>query len=245
MSNTTVLITGANRGIGKGLLEIYLARPCHTVIAAVRDPTGASSLNTLPKGKDSILIIVKIDSSSETDPAAAITTLKTQHSITNLDIVIANAGIADPNPSPVSTVSLARVHAHWQVNGLAPVILFQAVFTLLGKGAKFVYTSSALATITGMELRPFSMSAYGASKAFGNYFIRKIHFENEGLVAFAMDPGFVQTDMGNTGAKAAGMEKAFTPTEECAAGFVKQVDEATREKTGGHFAGWNGEDFPF
>lgn len=52
-----------------------------------------------------------------------------------------------------------------------------------------MYTSSALATITGMELRPFSMSAYGASKAFGNYFIRKIHFENEGLVAFAMDPG--------------------------------------------------------
>lgn len=51
--------------------------------------------------------------------------------------------------------------------------------------------------------------------------------------------------MGNSGANAAGMEKAFTPTEECAIGFVKQVDEATREKTGGHFAGWNGEDFPF
>ena len=176
-------------GIGKGLLEIYLGRPSHTVIAAVRDPAGASSLKSLKKGQDSTLIIVKIDSSSETDAAAAISTLQTQHSITHLDIVIANAGIGDANPSPVSTVSLARIHAHWQVNGLAPVILFQAVFPLLGKGAKFVYTSSALATITGMELRPFSMSAYGSSKAFGNYFVRKIHFENEGLVAFAMDPG--------------------------------------------------------
>lgn len=48
---------------------------------------------------------------------------------------------------------------------------------------------------------------------------------------------FVQTDMENDGARAAGMEKAFTPTEECVAGFVKQVDEATREKIGGHFAG--------
>ncbi|KAH7386383.1 hypothetical protein BKA64DRAFT_680822 [Cadophora sp. MPI-SDFR-AT-0126] len=245
MANTTVLITGANRGIGKGLLEIYLARPSHTVIAAVRDPKTATSLNSLPKGPSSTLIIVKIDNTSETDPAAAIKTLQTNHSITNLDIVIANAGIADPIPSPVSSVSLESIHRHWQVNGLALVILFQAVYPLLGQGAKFVYTSSALATITGMELRPFSMSAYGSSKAFGNYFIRKIHFENEGLVAFAMDPGFVQTDMGNTGARAAGMEKAYTPTEECAAGFVKQVDEATREKTGGHFAGWNGEDFPF
>ncbi|KAH7317783.1 hypothetical protein BKA65DRAFT_108015 [Rhexocercosporidium sp. MPI-PUGE-AT-0058] len=245
MANTTVLITGANRGIGKGLLEIYLARPSHTVIAAVRDPSTADSLSTLPKGKDSTLIIVKIDSASETDPAAAVSLLKTKHNITSLDIVIANAGISNAAPCPVSTVPLSAIQTHLQINGLAPVLLFQAVFPLLGKGAKFVYTSSAMATIGGMELRPYPLSPYGASKALGNYFVRKIHFENEELIAFAMDPGFVQTDMGNAGAKGLGLEKAYTPTEECAAGFVKQIDEATREKTGGHFAGWNGEDFPW
>ncbi|KAK0111558.1 hypothetical protein ONS95_001908 [Cadophora gregata] len=118
MANTTVLITGANRGIGKGLLEIYLARPSHTVIAAVRDPSTAKSLDSLPKGKDSTLIIVKIDSSSETDPASAISTLKTQHSITNLDIVIANAGISSAPPTPVSSVSISQIQTHWQINVL-------------------------------------------------------------------------------------------------------------------------------
>lgn len=176
-------------GIGKGLLEIYLARPSHTVIAAVRDPATASSLSSLPKGKDSTLIIVKIDSASETDAAAAVEVLKTKHGITTLDIVIANAGISNSAPCPVATVPLAEIHSHLQVNGLGPIVLFQAVFPLLGKDAKFVYTSSAIATIGGMEMRPFSLLPYGASKAFGNYFVRKIHFENEGLVAFAMDPG--------------------------------------------------------
>lgn len=51
--------------------------------------------------------------------------------------------------------------------------------------------------------------------------------------------------MGNAGAKGVGLEKAYTPTDECATGIVKQIDEATREKIGGHFAGWNGEDFPW
>jgi hypothetical protein len=43
MTNTIYLITGASRGIGRGLAEIFLARPNTIVIAAVRDPAGASS----------------------------------------------------------------------------------------------------------------------------------------------------------------------------------------------------------
>lgn len=39
MGPTTVLISGANRGLGKGLVERYLARDDHTVVAAVRDPS--------------------------------------------------------------------------------------------------------------------------------------------------------------------------------------------------------------
>lgn len=40
MAPTTVLISGANRGLGKGLVERYLARENHTVVATVRDPRG-------------------------------------------------------------------------------------------------------------------------------------------------------------------------------------------------------------
>ncbi|CAG8878138.1 unnamed protein product [Penicillium nalgiovense] len=50
MTNTIYLITGASRGIGRGLTETFLARSNSTVIAAVRDPVGAlsQSLQSLP-----------------------------------------------------------------------------------------------------------------------------------------------------------------------------------------------------
>lgn len=56
---------------------------------------------------------------------------------------------------------------------------------------------------------------------------------------------FAQTDMGNTGAKQVGMEKAFTPVDECIAGMVKTIDESTREETGGKFQIWEGGEFPW
>jgi len=48
--------------------------------------------------------------------------------------------------------------------------------------------------------------------------------------------------MGNTGAKIVGLTEAYTPTDVCCAGIVKVIDGATREKTSGTFAGWNGEE---
>jgi hypothetical protein len=84
-------------GIGKGLLSAYLSRPNHIVIAGLRDPTSASSksLHDLPHGTNSKLIIVKIDSASDTDALAAMAILKSDHNITKLDIVTANAGISN------------------------------------------------------------------------------------------------------------------------------------------------------
>ena len=97
MTSTVYLITGASRGIGRGLVETFLARSNTTVIAAVRDPASApsQSLQSLSKGDSSRLIVVKIDAKSPTDPAAAVKTLQTEHSIDHIDVVIANAGISD------------------------------------------------------------------------------------------------------------------------------------------------------
>jgi norsolorinic acid ketoreductase len=54
---------------------------------------------------------------------------------------------------------------------------------------------------------------------------------------------FVQTDMGNNGARRVGMEKAFTEVDVCVSGLVSIMDEATREKTSGHFCTWDGGEF--
>lgn len=93
---TIVLITGANRGIGRGLLAKFLARPNHIVIAGNRSPEDETSrsLASLPMGGGSRLIIVKIDATVAEDPTKAIAELKDSHGIDHLDIVVANAGIS-------------------------------------------------------------------------------------------------------------------------------------------------------
>lgn len=158
----------------------------------MRDPSSASSkaLGDLPTGQGSKLILVKIDSASETDAAAAVKTLTESHGITKLDVVIANAGIANAF-GPVAEIKLDELKEHVAVNTYGPVLLFQAVWPLLQKSAqpKFVAMSTIASTIGGMEHVPFTAGVYGSSKAMLNYLTRRIHFENENLIAFSFHPG--------------------------------------------------------
>ncbi|KAL4863212.1 hypothetical protein BDV12DRAFT_202297 [Aspergillus spectabilis] len=132
MANTVYLITGANRGIGRALTESFLARPNTSIIAAVRNPSSetSTSLQSIPKGVDSRLITVKIDSSSLPDAANMIKSLESNYNIVHIDVVIANAGISE-NPSPILSVSTEEVRKHIDVNTLGPLTLFQATYPLL------------------------------------------------------------------------------------------------------------------
>lgn len=102
--STVVLITGANRGIGHGLLSRYLALPNHTVVAAVRDPQHptAEELASLPKAEDSSLLVVKIDALMWDDPFAAVKELQAK-GIDHLDVVVANAGVCSVQPTVLQT----------------------------------------------------------------------------------------------------------------------------------------------
>ena len=135
MSPTIVLISGASRGLGRGLASVYLSRPNHVVIAATRNPNDApsKSLANLPKGEGSKLIIVKIDSKSESDPAAAVKEIEAQ-GIDYLDIVIANAGIAAVFPT-VADLKISDIAEHTSVNTFGVVLLYQATVALLRQSA--------------------------------------------------------------------------------------------------------------
>lgn len=100
---TIVLVTGANRGIGKGLLQVakILAKPNHIVIAvnpgnrSPEDET-SKSLFSLPTADGTKLIVVKIDATVADGPTSTVKELKESHGIEHLDIVVANAAIAFP-----------------------------------------------------------------------------------------------------------------------------------------------------
>jgi len=150
MAPTIVLITGANRGLGKGLLELYLAKPNHTVIAANRDPTHATSkaLNDLPKAEGTSLLTIKIDATVSTDPADAVKQLAHQ-GIDHLDIIIANAGIAHVFPK-VSEVKVEDMQKHTIPNTYGVIWLYQATLPLLKKSQNPMWVSmgSAAGCIT-------------------------------------------------------------------------------------------------
>lgn len=74
-----------------------------------------------------------------------------------------------------------------------------------------------------MDKYPIPATAYGASKAALNYVVRKIHVENEGLIAFPLHPGWVRTDMGNHGAEVMGIEQAPVSLEESVQGMLNKV----------------------
>ncbi|MCJ1439477.1 hypothetical protein MMC27_008871 [Xylographa pallens] len=188
----TYLITGATRGIGHALLAHYLALPSNLLIAGVRDPssTAARSLASLPHGAGSSLVVVKIDSLADQDAAQAMHTLRTAHGVARLDTVVANAGIMT-NYDRMADVAPAALRQLVDVHAVAPLLLFQAAQPLLAAAPRpaFVLLGSPVGSIAGVEARPFPMGAYGASKAMAHYIVRKIHAENEGLVAFVVDPG--------------------------------------------------------
>jgi len=154
---TIVLITGANRGIGRGLLELYLARPNHLVVAAVRDPNHATAkeLSGLSKAGDTSLVVIKLDLTVPSDPVAAVETLSATHGVKHVDILVANAGIATKWVK-VSEVTPEDIQDHVDVNVHGFVLLFQAFYPVLqkAKDPKWVTIGSSAAFLTVSPLVP-------------------------------------------------------------------------------------------
>ncbi|KJA22259.1 hypothetical protein HYPSUDRAFT_186447 [Hypholoma sublateritium FD-334 SS-4] len=262
MSQATVyLVTGSNRGIGLGLVTHILEKHDNAfVYAGVRDPDNASSLQNLRVKYSNRIAVVKCVSADVESNAALGRKIEKHHG--HLDTVIANAGICGSSVN-VSKISPATIEEHFHVNVMGPVILFQAVYDLLkkSKSPRFIPISSIGGCMDGAVIRsPTRSVAYGATKAALNWTTRKIHFENDWLIAFPLSPGPVDTDMlrfvvdnDKRGALSGALKKlveegasASWPTVETASvSLLKVIDESTREKDGGEFTHVDGTRLPW
>ncbi|TYJ58950.1 hypothetical protein B9479_000386 [Cryptococcus floricola] len=233
MPDKTVLITGANRGIGRELTKFYLEKGWR-VVAAARDPTKVAQ-----EGK---VVIVKIDSSIPTDAQEAVEELKSKHNITHLDVVIANAAVA-PTPSLLANTVISELSTGLITNVSGPLALYQATRPLLNDEDAFVVITSTVGSVTG-EWGPY-LGAYGTTKTAVNFIVRGIHIEEPKLKVFAVNPGWVNTDMGNAGAALAGLDAPPEKTSDTVPGIIKVIDEATKEKTSGLLWNHDGTPVPF
>ncbi|KAK0641684.1 hypothetical protein B0T16DRAFT_380607 [Cercophora newfieldiana] len=243
MAHTTILITGGNRGLGLGLVEKFLLRPNHTVIAANRDPTHPTSqaLADLPKGDGSKLIVIKYDAATEQGAIDAVNQIQ-DYGVEHLDIVVANAAIVKHYPL-VKDARRDEMLEHYQVNVLGPVALYQATRDLLQKSPSgkpiFAFMGSGAGALGRQP--PVPNALYGASKSAVAWYGVRINAEDEWLNTFVLDPGWVQTEMGKEAARQFGVDSPPTTTEESVSGLYNVLTTATKEKYGGKVVLYTGE----
>ncbi|KAL4918426.1 hypothetical protein BDW62DRAFT_200806 [Aspergillus aurantiobrunneus] len=237
--STIVLITGAARGIGKALVQTYLSRPNHTVIGTVRDTSSPTlqPLHSHPTGPGSMLLLFQVESTNPEDYESLIPSIKAA-GITHLDLVVSNAGIASPFGSPAN-VPIEAVTNVFDVNTLGTLRLFQATRDLLESSPgqpKWVSVSTLAASIGRAEELGTAIGVpYALSKVGVNWLTVAIHSSEKWLVAFAIHPGLVQTDMGNEGAQLMGLPEAPVTLEQATTRTMERIDGATRESTSGKF----------
>lgn len=222
---TTVVITGANTGIGLSLAKVFSKRPNHLVIGTCRD---------MSKSKDLIengCKAVQLDVSSDESCASLPERLAKEAGIDKIDILINNAGIGIFNNNLASPTLVKDAMEMINVNALGPLRVTQAVLPLLRNAAqqhgkdkdanpvKIVNVSSRMGSIGDNT----SGGSYGyrASKAAENIisvsFARDLAKEN--IISLTVHPGYIQTRMVGNGGD--------MDPDTCAGLLAKLVDSKT------------------
>ena len=226
----TVLITGANRGIGLEMARQYAAAG-DKVIACVRDPAAATELNEIAKSGDVSL------EKMELGDFDSITAMRERIGDQPIDIIINNAGWVGGGTQGIDDFDIAEWHRTLDINTIGPLILareFKSNLAASGHG-KLMNVSSQLAASTwpmgGMLI--YSTTKAGLSKITQ---ILAIDWKDEPITVAVMHPGWVKTDMGGPNAQ-------LTP-EESAEGIRNVIAGMTKEDSG-KFYKWNGEIHPW
>lgn len=213
MNQSTVVITGANRGIGLEFVRQWLARGA-LVHATFRTETGGLAALEHPS-----LTLHRVDVRSDKDLATMFERIDGP-----VDVLINNAGISDGRWSNLESIDLDVALDVLAVNALAPVRVVQHASAKLRQGSKIAMVSSLMGSIGDCESgRSY---AYRASKTALNMLTvaMKPELVERGVATVLLHPGWVQTDMGGP--------HAPVNTVDSVAGMLARIDELTVATSG-------------
>jgi len=194
----TVLVTGANRGLGLEYCRQLLANGWQ-VLAGTRNPEAAAELRNLGKANARSLSILKLDVTNDDEVQALARELRDQP----LDLLINNAGTFGPEGTPGGMRYQSLEHMDYgiwrnilEVNLLAPFRLTVALAPSLRLAARpvVIMLSSDLGSIGNNRMG--QSHAYRTSKAGLNMLTRSIANEWRDLIVVAMAPGWCKTELG-------------------------------------------------
>ncbi len=188
----TVLVTGANRGLGLEFTRQYASDGWH-VIACCRKPGEAEALKKI-KGE---VTIEALDVTDDEKIAKLATRLKGEA----IDLLINNAGIYGPRSGSATTAWLEVL----RVNTIAPFRMAEAFapHVARSKHKKIVNITSVMGSIASNESG--GSPIYRSSKAALNMVMKGLSNElkAKGVIVAVFHPGWVKTDMGGAGAPVA------------------------------------------
>ena len=215
----TLLVTGANRGLGLEFARSYAADGW-TVHAAVRDPAKASALKQL-KGK------VELHAADVTD-AASVAGLAKALGRTPIDLLINNAGVYLDRNSTIGGLDFKAWEETFRVNTLAPIRVAEALADNVARSDKklMVFITSRMGSVTENSGASY---AYRASKAALNMAVSclALDLKPKGVSCILLHPGWVKTDMGGSAAEIA--------IPDSIKGMRKVIDRAGPAETGKFF----------
>jgi NAD(P)-dependent dehydrogenase (short-subunit alcohol dehydrogenase family) len=205
VQDKVALVTGANRGIGKSIVETLLKNGAKKVYAAVRNPDSAADLVRASGGR---VVAVELDLAKPETVTAAAKTAK------DVQLVVNNAGVLKTaGPLDVGAIDALRFEIDVNVFGLMRVAQAFAPVLAANGGGAFVQLNSVV------SLKCFAdFATYSASKAAAYSITQGLRdkLKPQGTLVVSVHPGPIATDM----ADAAGLGAVAEPASLVADGIV-------------------------
>lgn len=219
----TVLVTGANRGIGLEFARQYAARGAR-VIATARNPSEATELNALAAANPAVTV-EKLDVTDH----AAIDALAAKYAATPIDLLINNAGISGGSQNQMfGKMNYAVFEEVLRVNTIGALKMSEAFMpqVLASRDKRIVTVSSSEGSITRVDSS--RLYFYRASKAAVNMVMKNLAYQvrSKGVSVGLVNPGMTDTDLMK------GLPKSvLRPPADAVRDMMRNIDTLTVENT--------------
>lgn len=222
----TLLITGANRGIGLEFVRQYAAEGWR-VFACCRKPAAADLLNRLINQFPDRIQAHALDVTAHQQIEQLAQTLTGQP----IDLLINNAGVYPPDRGDAfgKTDYAAWQHA-FEANTMAPLKMTEAFIKQVARSElkTIVTITSKMGSVA--DNRGGGSYIYRSSKSGVNIVVKSLSIDlnPQKIIAVVLHPGWVKTDMGGPG--------ALITTEQSVTGMRRVIGNLTLQDSGKFYA---------
>ena len=192
----TVLLTGANRGLGLEFSRQYAARGWR-VVACCRNPAEATQLSELAAGNPAVSV-----HALDVRDRDRIAELARELAEVPVDVLLNNAGVYGPGKMFLGRIDYAAWAEVFAVNTMGPARLAECFADHVARsGRKTIACISSLMGSIGAN-SDGRHYLYRSTKAALNAVVKSlaVDLREQGIVVVTLHPGWVKTDMGGAGA---------------------------------------------